>query len=132
MCQALTMHGEGLQTRSLSYVDDTIEGFVRLMAHEVVPGPVNIGNPEEVTVRRLAERIRSLAGSTSPIAYQGRPVDDPERRCPDITLAHSLLGGTRGSPRRGPRPDHRLVQGAGLGKRPKDGQSPGWGSPGQS
>ena len=88
----LTVHGDGSQTRSLSYVEDTVEGFIRLIAADGVTGPVNIGNPEEVTVRHLAERIRDLAGSTSEIEFVGRPVDDPERRCPDIGLARRLLG----------------------------------------
>ena len=90
--QPLTVHGDGSQTRSLAYVDDTVEGFIRLLAADGVTGPVNIGNPEEVTVRHLAERIRDLAGATSEIYYVGRPVDDPERRCPDISLARELLG----------------------------------------
>jgi dTDP-glucose 4,6-dehydratase len=90
--QALTVHGNGSQTRSLAYVDDTVEGFIRLLAAGGATGPVNIGNPEEVTVAHLAERIRDLAGATSEIHYVGRPVDDPERRCPDISLAHELLG----------------------------------------
>jgi dTDP-glucose 4,6-dehydratase len=90
--QALTVHGDGSQTRSLAYVNDTVEGFVRLLAAGGVTGPVNIGNPEEVTVRQLAERIRDLSGARSAIQYVGRPVDDPERRCPDISLARALLG----------------------------------------
>jgi dTDP-glucose 4,6-dehydratase len=88
----LTVHGDGRQTRSLAYVDDTVEAFVRLLACAEVPGPVNIGNPEEVTVLALAEHIRRLAASASPIELVGRPEDDPERRCPDIALARRLLG----------------------------------------
>jgi dTDP-glucose 4,6-dehydratase len=90
--QPITVHGDGSQTRSLAYVDDTVEGFIRLLAADGITGPVNIGNPEEVTVRHLAERIRDLTGATSDIHTVGRPVDDPERRCPDITLARQLLG----------------------------------------
>jgi len=90
--QAITVHGDGSQTRSLAYVDDTVEGFIRLLEADGVTGPVNIGNPEEVTVRHLAERIRDLTGATSEIHAVGRPVDDPERRCPDISLARQLLG----------------------------------------
>jgi dTDP-glucose 4,6-dehydratase len=90
--QPITVHGDGSQTRSLAYVDDTVEGFIRLLGAGGVTGPVNIGNPEEVTVRHLAERIRDLTGATSGIHTVGRPVDDPERRCPDIGLARQLLG----------------------------------------
>jgi dTDP-glucose 4,6-dehydratase len=90
--QPLTVHGDGSQTRSLASVDDMVEGVIRLLAAGGVTGPVNIGNPEEVTVRHLAERIRDLAGATSEIHYVGRPVDDPERRRPDISLARELLG----------------------------------------
>jgi dTDP-glucose 4,6-dehydratase len=90
--QPITVHGDGSQTRSLAYVDDTVEGFIRLLGADGVTGPVNIGNPEEVTVRHLAQRIRDLAGATSEIHTVGRPVDDPERRCPDIGLARQLLG----------------------------------------
>jgi dTDP-glucose 4,6-dehydratase len=90
--QPITVHGDGSQTRSLAYVDDTVEGFIRLLGADGVTGPVNIGNPEEVTVRHLAERIRDLTGATSEIHAVGRPVDDPERRCPDISLARQLLG----------------------------------------
>jgi len=90
--QPITLHGDGSQTRSLAYVDDTVEGFIRLLEADGVTGPVNIGNPEEVTVRHLAERIRDLTGATSQIHAVGRPVDDPERRCPDISLARQLLG----------------------------------------
>ncbi|TMK46779.1 MAG: SDR family oxidoreductase [Actinobacteria bacterium] len=90
--QPITVHGDGSQTRSLAYVDDTVEGFIRLLEADGVTGPVNIGNPEEVTVRHLAERIRDLTGAASEIHMVGRPVDDPERRCPDISLARQLLG----------------------------------------
>jgi dTDP-glucose 4,6-dehydratase len=69
----LTVHGDGSQTRRLAYMDDTVEGFIRLLAADGVTGPVNIGNPEEVTVRHLAERIRDLAGATSEIHSVGRP-----------------------------------------------------------
>lgn len=88
--QPLTVHGDGTQTRSLCYVDDLIEGIYRLV---VAPetGPVNLGNPHEVTVRQLAESIRDALGSSSTIEYVERPVDDPDRRRPDITLARRLL-----------------------------------------
>jgi dTDP-glucose 4,6-dehydratase len=89
--QALTVHGAGTQTRSLCYVDDLIEGFWRLLAAEV-QDPVNLGNPEEITVLRLAEAVRDAAGSSSEISFIDRPEDDPEVRCPDITVARERLG----------------------------------------
>ena len=90
--EPITVHGDGSQTRSLCFVDDTVEGFLRLLQCDGVTGPVNVGNPEEVTVLQLAERIRLLAGSDSPIVFRGRPQDDPERRCPDIRLPQALFG----------------------------------------
>ena len=89
--EPITVHGEGSQTRSLCYVSDLIEGFWRLIAWDGT-GPVNLGNPEEVTVRELAERIRDEVGSSSELAFVDRPEDDPERRCPDISLARAELG----------------------------------------
>jgi dTDP-glucose 4,6-dehydratase len=90
--EPITVHGDGSQTRSLAYVADTIEGFIRLLACPRASGPVNIGNRQEVSVLHLAERVRALTESTSPITFVGRPVDDPERRCPDTSLAKKLLG----------------------------------------
>jgi dTDP-glucose 4,6-dehydratase len=87
----LTVHGDGSQTRSLCYVDDMIEAFWRLINAEI-SGPVNLGNPEEVSVRDLAETISRIAGSASEIAFEERPEDDPERRCPDISVAMQSLG----------------------------------------
>jgi dTDP-glucose 4,6-dehydratase len=89
--QPLTVHGTGAQTRSLCFVDDLVEGIWRL-ANGDVTGPVNIGNPEEVSVRELAELIAALSGSTSGLVFEPRPVDDPEVRCPDISLARKALG----------------------------------------
>jgi dTDP-glucose 4,6-dehydratase len=89
--EPLRVHGDGSQTRSLCYVDDMVEGFWRLLNTDL-QDPVNLGNPEEVTVLRLAEMIRDAAGSRSDISFTERPVDDPERRCPDITLARERLG----------------------------------------
>lgn len=86
----LTVSGTGLQTRSLCYVDDTIAGLLAL-AHSDFSGPVNIGNPTEVTVLAAAELIRDLAGSTSTILFTPPATDDPRRRCPDITLARERL-----------------------------------------
>ncbi len=90
---ALTLYGAGSQTRSFCYVSDLVEGLVRLMDYEgALPGPVNLGNPAEFTVRELAELVLELTGSSSPIEVQPLPVDDPVRRCPDITRARTLLG----------------------------------------
>jgi len=89
----LTVFGEGTQTRSFCYVDDVIEGMVRLMeTPDEFAGPVNLGNPEEITVLALAETIRRLTGSPSRIVHRPLPADDPTRRCPDIALARRELG----------------------------------------
>ncbi len=89
----LTIYGDGSQTRAFCYVDDMIEGLVRLMqTPEGVTGPVNLGNPHEITVRELAERIIALTGSRARIVHRPLPADDPTRRCPDIGLARRLLG----------------------------------------
>jgi len=88
--QPLTVYGDGQQTRSFCYVSDLIEGIYRLMMadeHE----PVNLGNPQEITVLEFAERVRALTGADVPIVFQPLPVDDPKRRCPDITKARVLL-----------------------------------------
>jgi dTDP-glucose 4,6-dehydratase len=86
----LTVHGDGTQTRSLCYVDDLVEGIYRVLASDLT-GPVNLGSPSEVTVYELASLIRDMTGSTSEIVYVERPVDDPELRCPDISLAMTSL-----------------------------------------
>jgi dTDP-glucose 4,6-dehydratase len=96
ICQALngeplTVAGNGSQTRSICYVDDTVTGILALAASDHA-GPMNIGNPEEMSVRELAERIRVLAGSSSPITFVERPVDDPGVRRPDCSLAERELG----------------------------------------
>ncbi|HEX2053027.1 MAG TPA: UDP-glucuronic acid decarboxylase family protein [Actinomycetota bacterium] len=88
----ITVHGNGSQTRSLCYVSDLIEGFLRLLAYEGPAQPINIGNPGEATVLRIAEIIRDTLESDSEIIFEPRPVDDPENRCPDITKAKELLG----------------------------------------
>lgn len=87
----LTVAGDGEQTRSLCYVEDTVRGL-RALARTNHPGPVNIGNPHELSVRRLAEEIRAAIGSRSTIEYVTGAVDDPRRRCPDISLARQVLG----------------------------------------
>ena len=89
--EPITVHGDGSQTRSLCYVDDLIEGIWRVLRADLT-GPINLGSTEEVSVRQLAELIRSLAHSTSELVYEERPVDDPEVRRPDTTLARELLG----------------------------------------
>jgi dTDP-glucose 4,6-dehydratase len=89
--EPLTVSGTGLQTRSLCYVDDTVTALIAL-THRDFSGPVNIGNPTELTVRAVAETIRDLAGSNSTIQLIPPAVDDPQRRCPDITLARRELG----------------------------------------
>lgn len=89
--QPITVTGSGEQTRSLCYVDDTVRGLLAL-ARSDHAGPVNIGNADEFRVRRLAELIRDLAGSSSPIEHIDGTADDPQRRCPDITLAERTLG----------------------------------------
>jgi UDP-glucuronate decarboxylase len=97
ICQALsgqpiTVYGDGSQTRSFCYVDDLVEGILRLMAHEgEQPGPVNLGNPNELTVCDLVERVVALTGSASPVINRPLPQDDPRRRKPDISLAKRLL-----------------------------------------
>jgi UDP-glucuronate decarboxylase len=89
----ITLYGDGSQTRAFCFVSDLVEGFVRLMAtSDEVTGPVNMGNPHEISVRELAERIVRLTGSKSTIEYRPLPQDDPTQRCPDITLARNLLG----------------------------------------
>jgi UDP-glucuronate decarboxylase len=89
----ITLHGDGSQTRSFCYVDDTVEGLIGLMGSpDEVTGPVNIGNPDEFTMLELAKKVLAMTGSTSPVEYHPLPVDDPLRRRPDITLARQLLG----------------------------------------
>jgi dTDP-glucose 4,6-dehydratase len=88
--EPLTVAGDGSQTRSVCYVDDLVEGVVRLLHSDLV-GPMNIGNPREFTVLELAELIRDLTGSSSPIEFVARPQDDPTVRQPDITFARTAL-----------------------------------------
>jgi dTDP-glucose 4,6-dehydratase len=87
----VTVFGDGQQTRSLCYVSDLVEGIYRLMESDVVD-PVNIGNPHELTMLQLAERVIAITGSGSRIAHRPLPVDDPKVRQPDITRARTLLG----------------------------------------
>jgi UDP-glucuronate decarboxylase len=90
--QDITLYGDGSQTRAFCYVDDLIEGLVRLMDADGVTGPVNLGHPHEITVRTLAETILTLTGSASRIVYRPLPQDDPVQRCPDIALAERVIG----------------------------------------
>ncbi len=89
----ITLYGDGNQTRSFCYVDDMIDGFLRLMnVEDETLGPVNLGNPEEITVRELAETIIDLTGSGSSIEHRPLPEDDPRQRQPDVTKARRALG----------------------------------------
>ncbi|WOI54047.1 UDP-glucuronic acid decarboxylase family protein [Parvularcula sp. LCG005] len=89
----LTIHGSGEQSRSFCYRDDLVRGLMAMMATgDDFTGPVNIGNPNEFTIRQLANLVIELTGSSSKIIEQPRPVDDPTQRCPDITLARQKLG----------------------------------------
>jgi UDP-glucuronate decarboxylase len=90
--EPITLYGDGSQTRAFCYVDDLVEGWLRLMAApDDVTGPINLGNPVETTVRQLAEKIIALTGSPSTIVFRPLPVDDPTQRCPDISRARDLL-----------------------------------------
>ncbi len=90
--ESITLYGDGSQTRSFCYVDDQIDGLMKLMASpDGVTGPINIGNPNEITVRQLAERITELTGAQTEITFEPLPSDDPTRRCPDITKAREIL-----------------------------------------
>ena len=96
----ITLYGDGLQTRSFCYVDDLIEGFIRFMdlprgedGEPGFPGPINLGNPVEFTIRELAERVISLTGSCSKMVFLPLPADDPTQRQPDISRAKTYLDG---------------------------------------
>jgi dTDP-glucose 4,6-dehydratase len=89
--EPITIYGDGSQTRSFCYVDDEVRGILALLDSEIT-GPVNIGNPAEFTILELAEAVLGATGSSSEIVFEDLPVDDPTRRCPDITLAQQALG----------------------------------------
>ncbi len=90
--EPITIYGDGMQTRSFFYVDDMIEGFVRLMSSpDDITGPINLGNPGEFTMLELADKVRDLAGSRSALVRLPLPVDDPKQRQPDIALARRLI-----------------------------------------
>ena len=90
--EPVTLYGEGEQTRSFCYVDDLLEGLIRLMNTENVHSPVNLGNPGEFTIRQLAEEVMKICGSNAGFKYQPLPQDDPKQRRPDITRAQTWLG----------------------------------------
>ena len=90
--EPMTVYGDGTQTRSFCYVDDTVRGLTRMMANGSFTGPVNIGNPEEVTVTQLADTIKRLTGSVSEKVFRGTHKDDPVKRRPDIAVAYEKLG----------------------------------------
>jgi UDP-glucuronate decarboxylase len=89
----ITIYGDGRQTRSFCYVDDLVDGMIRMMESEAgFTGPCNIGNPGEFTMLELAEKVVELTGSKSKLTFKALPQDDPNRRKPDITLAKAKLG----------------------------------------
>lgn len=88
----ITIYGDGSQTRSFCYVEDLVEGIIRMMATpDECTGPINLGNPQELTIKKIAEMILELSGSKSELIYKDLPVDDPTRRCPDISKAKEVL-----------------------------------------
>ena len=90
--EPITLYGDGSQTRSFCYVDDLVEGLIRLMdTGDEVTGPINLGNPVEFTIRELAEKVLELTGSRSKLVFQPLPQDDPTRRRPDTTRARQIL-----------------------------------------
>jgi dTDP-glucose 4,6-dehydratase len=93
----LPVHGDGLQTRSLSYVADMVDGFVALLTHDEV-GPVNLGSPFEVTMLQLAEAVQDACGAHPGVELFPRPVDDPQVRRPDTTIARERLGWEASTP----------------------------------
>jgi len=97
--EAITIYGEGTQTRSFCFLDDLIEGLIRLMnAPDDITGPINIGNPDEFTMLELAELVLQKTGSSSELAFEPLPIDDPRQRQPDITLAKETLDWTPSTP----------------------------------
>ena len=90
--EAITVYGDGRQTRSFCYVSDLVEGMIRLMEQKEIIGPVNLGNPCETSILEFSERITAMTGSRSRIVHQPLPSDDPKQRQPDIALAREKLG----------------------------------------
>ena len=87
----ITIYGEGVQTRSFCYVDDTVEGLIKLMNNDITIGPINIGNPYEITIKMLAEKLLKKMNTQSKLIYEPLPSDDPMKRKPDITKATTIL-----------------------------------------
>ena len=87
----ITIYGDGTQTRSFCYIDDMVVGLIKLMSHPNFTGPVNLGNPDEISIKQLAQEVIDLTGSKSNIIFQSHPLDDPIQRQPDITLAKEKL-----------------------------------------
>lgn len=97
--EPITLYGDGSQTRAFCYVDDLVDGLIRLMdSSDDVTGPINLGNPHEITVRELAERVIAETGAASELVTRPLPADDPTQRCPDITRAKELLDWTPTTP----------------------------------
>ena len=90
--EPITLYGDGTQTRSFCFVDDLVDGLMRMMENDRTNGPINLGNPTEITVRQLAERVIDMTGSASTIEFNPLPQDDPRKRRPDITRANEMLG----------------------------------------
>src|SRR5204863_232956 len=91
--EPITLYGDGSQTRSFCYVDDLVDGLIRLMAGpEDFTGPVNLGNPDEFTIRELAEKVTRQIANSAGTQFAPLPQDDPRQRCPDISLAKARLG----------------------------------------
>ena len=88
----ITVYGKGQQTRSFCYIDDLVGGILKMMKKEEFSGPINLGNPSEISILDLANEIIDLTGSKSKIIYNDLPTDDPQMRCPDISLANKVLG----------------------------------------
>lgn len=89
--EPFTIYGTGQQTRSFCYVDDLVEGMIRMMEQQQAKGPINLGNPNEFTIEALCQKVRQLTKTASTTVHQPLPQDDPTQRCPDITLAKELL-----------------------------------------
>ena len=109
--EPITLYGDGSQTRAFCYVDDLVEGFLRMMdAPDEVTGPMNLGNPVETSVAELAQLVIGLTGSRSKIPHKPLPVDDPIQRCPDISQAKSAQMGAEDAAQTRPRTDDRLFR----------------------
>ena len=90
--EPLTIYGDGRQTRSFCYVDDLVEGLIRMMDQDETTGPVNLGNPVETSMLELAQTVLRLTGSKSQLKFMPLPQDDPKQRCPDISQGQEVPG----------------------------------------